>query len=242
MRRLENLLTRGGPTLLAVVLALIAVAPVAWSLYEPLAAWKLDELDPSMAPLANRPMGVEQAILLAFATVIPAAMIGGVTGGTLRRGFPVGGAFTALSAAWLTGVVLLPLIANALAIPLTNGVGCFMSCEVHLRDDQPSSGAVAYVTSVGLSLPFIWFWLVPLIFLILALRWNTGDSVVPVFFAILLHAGLHSMAIIAGGAVPYVCLAVGVLAWSVILRMGDRRRRDAFLRTPGTHGFNKPTH
>jgi hypothetical protein len=148
-------------------------------------------------------MRIEQAALLAFAVVIPAALFGGYMGGKLRRGFPMGGTFLAVSAAWLTGVILLPLFANILEIPLANGVACFMSCTVHLRDDQPLGGANAYANSVGTSLFFVWFWLIPLVFLILALRWNTGDSLVPIFFALLLHAGLHSTALVAGGAVPY---------------------------------------
>lgn len=207
---------------IALALALLSVGPVAWSLHDPLAAWKLDSLEPSMQPLQYRAMGVDQAVLLALATVVPAALVGGFMGGRLRRGFPVAGAFLALSMAWLTGVSLLPFLASALEIPLANGVACFMSCSVHLRDSQPLGGPLAYVTSVGTSLFFVWFWLVPLIFLILAVRWNTGDSLVPIFFAVLFHAGLHTTAIIAGGAIPYICLAVGVFMWSFILRQRDR--------------------
>lgn len=207
--------------------ALLSVAPVAWSLQIPLEPWRLEELEPSNLPLTYQRMRLDQAVVLATSVVLPAAVFGGFLGGLLRRGFPVGGAFLAVSVSWLTGVSLLPLVANLLEIPLTAGVSCFMTCSVHLRDDQPLGGAAAYASSIGSSLFFVWFWLVPLVFLILAARWNTGDSLVPIFFALLLHAGLHSTAIIAGGTVPYFCLAIGVFLWSLILRERDRHRQSS---------------
>jgi len=169
-------------------------------------------------------MRFDQAVFLALAAVLPAALVGGFLGGRLRRHFPVLGASLALSLAWLTGVIMLPLAANVLDIPFTSGVWCISSCSVHLRDDQPLGGALAYANSLRGSLFFVPLWLVPLIFLILAVRWNPGDSAVPIFFAILLHAGLHIPAIAGGGAVPYLCLAVGVFAWSLILRARNRHR------------------
>ena len=204
------------------VLALVSVPAVAWSLQVPIEPWVLDELDPSNPPVTYRRMGFDQAVLLALAAVVPAALVGGFLGGRLRRHFPVAGVVLALSLAWLTGVILLPLAANLLDVPFISGVHCISSCSIHLRDDQPLGGALAYATSLGGALFFVPIWLVPLIFFILAVRWNMGNSVVPIFFAILLHAGLHSTAIVGGGAIPYLCLAVGVLFWSLILRARDR--------------------
>jgi hypothetical protein len=169
-------------------------------------------------------MTPSQAVVLAVVVIVPAAIAGGFVGGWIRRGFPLLGAFLALTVAWMTGIVLLPLTADLLDIPLRTAISCVMDCQANLRSDEPLGGAAAYARSIVNSVIFLPLTAVPIAFLVLAKRWDTGQSLIPVFFAVLTHAGLHAAALSSGGAlIPYLCLAVGVMIWAVWLRSRDPR-------------------
>lgn len=223
-----------GPVATAVLLAIASVVPVAWSL----------QLMPPAAVLANegfvtpaidwRPMGWAAAATLAACAVIPAALFGGYAGGLIWKLNRAGGALVALALAWVTGIIILPIAANVLDVPLRTGISCLMSCAANLTSDEPSSGALGYAQLVMGSLIALPAQVISAMFLVLGRRLRSlAFSFVGVVLA---HALAHAWAIAqvwSGALVPYVSLVLGVAAWTYWLQLRDEAKK--------AHLFSGPT-
>lgn len=120
-----------------------------------------------------------------------------------------------MTVSWWIGTGMLPLAAAVLGIPYTSGYFCIDWCTFFLDYQEPWLGFTAYPIS------FIWtvvlwpYLAVPLVIGVVALL--VRRRLMTILFAIAFHSGLSVGSIALGGFVPYVCLAVGVLAWSLWL-------------------------
>ena len=201
------------PVLLAVLLALASVVPVAWSLQAGPSRFIIEEV-------GWHPLGTGQVVLLALGAVLPAGILGGLAGALVwprrRTIAPV----VALGVAWATGIVALPIVAARFDIPLRTGVACIDACTPRLTDVEPLGGLGAYAETVmtwPFTLPYL---VVPLVLLLLArrLRW----SVLWIVTWLILHATLHLYTIL-GGATPviYGSLMLGVILWTAWLWARD---------------------
>ena len=102
------------------------------------------------------------------------------------------GVFVPVTVAWMLGILLLPIAAGVLGIPLRSGIVCLFGCTAYLRDDQPLSGVLAYgqlvvasvVTGPALAVPAVLFWffrregkfIVRSLPSSLHTRWSTGSA------------------------------------------------------------------
>lgn len=211
-----------GPVATAVLLALASILPVAWSLQLVPPASVLANEGFVTPPIEWRPMGWAGAIAMTACAILPAALFAGYAGGLIWRLNRTAGVFTALTLAWLTGIVMLPIAASVLDIPLRTGIACFFSCEANLRDDQPSSGAIAYAELVLGSLPFLPGLFVPAIVLYIGRRLR---SLAFAFVGVVLAHGLaHVWAItqlVSGALIPYLCLVAGLAVWAYWLQLRE---------------------
>ena len=186
----------------------MSIVPVAWWLRQPPAYWELE-------PSGWHEITVVQAVVLAIAAVFPAALAGGLLAGRLVRRHPAVAAFVAMTVSWWIGIGVLPSAAGVLGIPYTGGFFCIDGCSTFLDYQEPFLGFAAYPLSL-IWTAVLWPYLaVPLVLGIVALV--VRRRVVTILFAIALHSGLSVGSIALGGFLPYVCLAVGVLVWSVWL-------------------------
>ena len=180
--------------------------PVAWWLRQAPAA--IGE------PTGWQELTVVQALVLAIAAVFPAALAGGLLASRLVRRHPAVAAFVAMTISWWIGIGMLPLAAGVLGIPYTSGYFCIDDgCTAFLDYQEPWLGFTAYPISLIWTVALWPYLAVPLVIGIVALL--VRRRLVTILFAIALHSGLSVGSIALGGFVPYVCLAVGVLVWSV---------------------------
>lgn len=199
--------------LLAVLLALASVVPVALVLQTGLPQSVIQSV-------GWHPLGTGQVLALALGAVIPAAVLGGAVGGLVWMRRPVLAPAAALTTAWFTGIVALPVVATWLEIPLRAGLECFLDCSARLRDGDPAGGLSAYAESL-LGLPFTIYLLIVPGVLFLAARYSRRP-VLWVAAWLSLHVALHPFSI--AGAVPiYAMLLIGVVLWSAWLWARDTR-------------------
>ena len=203
----EGLARPPGPVKLALLFAAASIAPVAWWLRQPPA--RIGE------PTGWQELAVVQAVVLAVAAVVPAALAGGLLAGRLVRRHPAVAAFVAMTVSWWIGIGMLPLAAGVLGIPYTSGFFCVGGCSIFLDYQEPFLGFAAYPISLLWSAALYPYVVVPVVLGIIALV--VRRRVVTILFAIALHSGLSVGSIALGGFVPYVCLAIGVLVWSLSL-------------------------
>jgi hypothetical protein len=192
---------------LALVLGTASILPVAWWLRQP-PDWELE-------PGGWQEITIVQALVLALAAVIPAALAGSLLAGRLVRQHPAIAAFVAMTVSWWIGIGMLPLAAGALGIPLTAGLFCIDGCTAFLDYQEPFLGFTAFPISLIWTVVLWPYLAVPLVLGIVALV--VRRRFVTILFAIALHSGLSVGSIALGGFLPYVCLAAGVLVWSVWL-------------------------
>jgi len=231
-----------GPSMLlsvgtALVLAILAALPVAWSfLLRPDA--DLSNAGFAAEPVDWRPVDPLSALILAVTVLVSCAIVGGVAGAFAWRWRRTVGACVALVTAWATGILLLPLAAAVLGIHLRTGILCFLTpCDALLRDDRPLDGAYGYVNFVAGNVFFVGSgvlgYLIGLaVVYVLAAgvrrRFETRP-VLPVIVWLLGFAIAHGMALLisaqtSGALIPYVVLTIGVVAWTVWM---DRAERSA---------------
>jgi hypothetical protein len=190
---------------LAVGLALVSVVPVAWALQIGPDSLILEQLD-------WHPLGTEQVLLLAVGSVIPAGVLGGAIGGLVWTRRQTVAPVVALSVAWITGIVALPLVAAALDIPLRSGIGCLVGCVAHLRDDNPLGGLAAYGETL-MTWPFTIFYLViPGALLLLARRFRRAALWMATWLSA--HAVLHVYTVHGDASAIYAVLTLGVVLWT----------------------------
>jgi hypothetical protein len=220
----------------AVGLALLAVIPVAGSLLVEPSPTTLANSGFAQGPIDWQPISLPAALALALVVVLIAALVGGSLGGLVWRWRRFAGAVGALVTAWATGIVMLPLAAAALGIHLRAGIVCVMGCESLLRDDKPFGGAKAYGEFVVGTLAILWAFVWPGLLILFAVFvlpwWIRGRAAprprLPLTIAIAAFAAVHGFPLLwaaptgHGGTVPYVCLSLGVVAWTVWMARGSR--------------------
>ena len=125
----------------------------------------------------------------------------------------------AIGTAWPTAIAMLPITASAIGIRLQAAIGCFDVCTVGITSAEPLSGFGAYLGSAILA--SLLFLLPPGAFLValLVARWlgrhhkvGAASGLVVVGYAV-----LHFVSIFYGGAIPFACLALGVVTWAALL-------------------------
>jgi hypothetical protein len=193
------------PVALAVSLALISVVPVAWALQT--------GLDRSTIEMVGwHPLGTEQALVLAFGSVIPASLLGGAVGGPVWTRRPTIAPFVALSVAWVVGIVALPLVAAAFEIPLRAGIVCADGCRPSLSNLDPLGGLPAYGEAVIVSLVAFPFLAIAAALLVLARRFRHPALWIVAWLSA--HAALHYWTLGLGGGPIYAMLMLGVVLWT----------------------------
>ena len=194
------------PVLLAVLLALASVVPVAWALQAAPSAFVIEAVD-------WHPLGTGQVLTLALGAVIPAGLLGGLAGalawGRRRTLAPV----AAVAVAWPTGIVSLPIVAAAFDIPLRAGAACVDGCRALLTDAEPFGGFGAYAETT-----LTWFFTVPYLIvpglLLLAAR-RLGWAGLWMATWLSLHAALHVSTFLRSPTlVIYGALVIGVVLWT----------------------------
>lgn len=176
-------------------------------------------------PIDWRPIPPVGALVLAASVIVPTALVGGWLGGLAWRRHQMLGVLVAISVAWALGIVLLPIAAGVLGLPLRAGISCaaLTFCEATLRDDRPLSGLVAYgqlvfgvvLVAYALLVPAFFYWL----------GRQAGWFVVPVLSIIAAHAVVHWGVLSTrdlGAFVSYACLAIGMVVWALWMRRAGR--------------------
>jgi len=196
------------PLLLAVLLGLVSIVPVAWALQASPGSHAMEEV-------GWRPLGTEQALRLAIGSVVPASLLGGAIGALLWRLRPTVAPAIALGVAWTTGLVALPLVAAAAAIPLREGVYCIDACFALLRDDDPLSGLAVngqFLLAFIFSIPFL---VVPAGIFLIARAYRHRAFWMAAWLST--HAAIHAFALLSGAWRVYAVLLLGVVVWTAWL-------------------------
>ncbi len=230
-----------GAVAAAVLLACLAVLPVAWALTLEPSASAQRNAGWVQGPIDWTPMSPLAAVALAIAVVIPAAVVGGLAGGLVWRWRRFAGAAVALVVAWAVAVLTVPIAAAALGIHLRAGIICFFGCQALLRDDQPLGGAIAYAYFLVATVAFSWSWVVPALLLLVVGRvlfdWARGRAAarprLPLVVLIVGFAIIYGIGLIAArdpaltSLVPYALLAIGVAVWAAWMDRVDPGRSRA---------------
>jgi len=216
------------PVALAVLFGLLSIPIVAvrfavtpdWALY------------PDNASLDWLPLGSGDALVLAACAVLAASAVGGACGGFFVRRHPVGATLVAIATAWPVAIAVLPFAAARLGIDLRLARACFFNCSANLTSENPGSGLVAYAQSlvVGAML------LVPLavaavLFLAAAIR-RRRSVMSACWLVVAAYGALHVVAILLGGGIAFICLAVGVVTWTWLLHIPTRLAPEAHVLSP----------
>jgi hypothetical protein len=214
----------------AVALALVSVVPVAWSfLQAPNDVERLANEGYITPPVDWQPLPPHEALVLALAAVIPAALVGGTAGGLAWRWRRLAGAAVALLTAWPVAIVVLPLAAAVLGIHLRSGISCFTGCDALLRDDEPLGGPYAFLNYAMLFVLFIPSAIVPGVIAVVVSKfladWAVRPTIVLVVSLLVLAAvyGFPAAASGPGAVIPYVVLVVGVVIWTIWMDRHDPR-------------------
>lgn len=189
---------------LAVVLALVSAVPVAWALQIGPSAFTIEMV-------GWHPLGTEQALVLAFGSVIPAGLLGGAVGGLVWTRRPTIAPVVALSVAWVVGIVALPLVAAAFEIPLRAGIACADACRARLSNDDPLGGLPAYGEALLASLVTFPYLVIPAALLLLARRLRHPALWMAAWLST--HTTLNVWTLSGGGGSIYAVLIVGVVLW-----------------------------
>jgi hypothetical protein len=199
------------PILLAVVFGLLSVPIVAWSLVQAPADWVQDIVH---APL----LGWSDAVTLALCSTVAASLVGGGLGGLLVRRHPVAATLLAIGTAWPVGIAMLSLVAATLGIGLRTGILCIDTCTPSITDQDPLSGLAA---SVGVVVGSAVFLIFPVAFAGLvaagAFASRRGNVLVGSALVVAGYGALYFWSLLLGGGPAFVCLALGVVAWTVLL-------------------------
>ena len=227
----------------AILLAVLSIVPIALSFQVSPPAEVLANERWVTPSIDWRPMSALEALALATLVVLIGAVIGGSIGGLAWRTGRLWGGVAALASAWAASIVVMPLSAAALGIHLRTGIVCVFGCEALLRDDQPFSGPLGYATflmgTATVAGPLLMLAAIVLVGVSVAAvlpRRTVGGSQAAsgppatgahtIRSRIALLLALAGFAVVHGaglaltatsgqtGLIPYVCLSVGVLAWT----------------------------
>lgn len=195
------------PVTLAWLLGLASAVPVAWWLLQPpRSEWERST--------GWQQLGLIEVLILAVASVLAASTLGGGLAGRMLTRHRTTSPLLAIGIAWPTAIAVLPIAASVFRIPLRAGIVCIDSCSASLTSARPFSGLEAYLsaTIVGAvtlvtSLPALGIALVGV--------WlgRRGHRLASAGAMVIGYGCLYVWAILFGGALPFVLLAVGVLVW-----------------------------
>ena len=199
-----------GPPLLAIVLGLLSVPLVAGSLAPEPPEWQAELI--GVGPLDSG-----DAFLLATVSVIAAALVGGGLASRLVRRNPVAASLVAIGTAWPTAIAMLSVTAAVFGIGLATPIVCIDSCNPEITNTDPSSGLRAYVATASLGVMFV----VPIVLsivciLVAVVLRRQGTVLFGSLFIVVGYGALHFWSV-RYGAVPFACLAIGVVVWAVTL-------------------------
>jgi hypothetical protein len=199
------------PVILALGLALVSSPVVAWSLTLPPEDWRIGES-------GWVPVDGASAMLLALAAVIPAALVGGLLGGLVRSRWLVLGAFVAVWVSWAIGIMMLPVAASTLGVTLRIGVFCLDACTATLRDGGLDASVEAYGTTLLGGAMFVLPAVIGGVLAIVAAVAGRRHAVLAgVVLAVLAQGAVHIWSLAMGGLAAWLCLAAGVVIWSMAL-------------------------
>lgn len=206
-----NLAGRWGPVVLATTLGLLSVPLVAAWLVQPLPAWQQEIVD---AP----PLNWLDALLLSLVSAVTASIVGGSLAGTLVRSRPVAATLVAIGTAWPIGIGMTSITAATVGIGFRAGIFCFDTCSPEITNLDPLSGFAAYFTSVQGAVFFVVPPIVSILLLAVAM-WlaRRGRFVAGIVLTVGAYAVLHIWTIVTGGGGAFACLAIGVMAWAIVL-------------------------
>ncbi|MCU0483690.1 MAG: hypothetical protein MUC54_05385, partial [Chloroflexi bacterium] len=174
-------------------------------------AWEIEDV-------GWEPLETGEALLLAAACALGAAVVGGGAGGRLVRTRPTEATLVAIGTSWPVGIILLPAVAAAFGIRLRTAIFCFDVCTVSLTDANPLSGIGAYVLALLMGVLLVVPPIVALVLLLAALRTAPArGKMLGSVLVVAAYAVLHLWTLPDGG-IPFVCLAIGAVAWTALLR------------------------
>jgi hypothetical protein len=203
-----------GPTLTALVLALISAPFVAFAIVR-------ESVPPWIGPF-DEPVDPGIAIAIACIAVIAGGLVGGTIGGRLLRRSPVAGLLVAVAVAWPIAIATLPMVPTLLGVEYRTAFGCISSCNPTIRAGDLASGAISYAASVfsgvflivppvGALALAIAAWVAsrrhrPIVAIVLGLSAVTSYN----FWSIVGSSSWHSL----GGAEgPFALLVIGAVMW-----------------------------
>jgi hypothetical protein len=197
----------GGPVVTAFALGLVSIPAVSASAFASPPAYAVAAID-------WRPIEPGMAILLAAWAVLPASVVGGWLGGRLVLTRPAASVLVAIAISWPLAIALLPIGAAALAVPMEAAVVCIDACTVELTYQNAASGLEAYSTSVLVGMGIGGFGVIPAA--IAGTGWwmtRRSGPMPRIIATVVSYAAFHFWSILYG-AIPFLCLSVGAVAWS----------------------------
>lgn len=205
---------RFGPVRLALVFGLASVPVVTLAVASPTHS----------ADYVAKPVSLGDALTIAIAAVVAASLVGGLVGGRLTRR-PTLAILAALAMAWFVGVASLSVTPWLLGIRYEGTTVCIGICNSFVSSANPVSGATTWAIGLGMSLSMVVPLVIALLLLVAARRaTRLGDPSAAAVMLVIGHAVAQFMTFVGGGAPAvfvYVCLAVGVIAWTGIVMPGS---------------------
>jgi hypothetical protein len=202
----------------ALALAPLLAIPVTWSLVQPPERLNVDRVVLTAADT----IAVYACVTLA---AVLSALAGATAGARLARRHATSGSLVAILLGWTIAVAVVPMLTATAGVPLQAGVVCIDSCTPTIVGSEAGSGVEALYGAVV----FAGFFVIPagvaLVLLIAGLIAGYVHRPIAATLLLLLSlAALMAWALMYGALVAFVCLAVGVMAWALILFRGARTR------------------
>ncbi|MDO8483429.1 MAG: hypothetical protein Q7S35_00625 [Candidatus Limnocylindrales bacterium] len=205
------ILSRLGPTLLAVAAALVSTPFVATAIVTMSASPFGPELDSGPPPI-----DFAHAVPIALVAVVTAGLIGGAIGGRFVRRAPLSGLLLAVAFAWPVAIATLPIVPTLRGELYATGFFCFDVCTPEIRSGDLLSGLTAYGGSVLAGIISI---LTATIAIVLAIgAWvarRRDHARVAAVLGLAAYGTFNLVSVLGrtGDGLPFLCLVVGAVIW-----------------------------
>jgi hypothetical protein len=207
------LTSRGGPVVLALILALVSLPFTAGSLQLAPYACSSD-----WCGAGDGMLRVDDAYLAGLGSVLLGALFGGGLAGFAVRRQPLGGALLAIALAWpaaIGGLTVLPgLVGHPMAIG-NAGIDNYQAA-ISIGGRIEVGGLAAYLTSVLASYGNLLAVPVSIVGLVLAAIKRANLRPIAFLFGLVALVAMNMWSILNSGSI-YLILVVGVLIWARIL-------------------------
>lgn len=195
----------------ALVLALLAIVPTSLTIFTASGpSLSIDEVE-RVVPSAG------ETLLVVAITLVVTALAAGSLGGLVARRLRVTGATIALVTAWLLGALLLPVVAAALGVEVRTAVACFDTCSAMLDTSQPTAGLLGVLVGMVIMVVTVVGGVAALVLALVAIvlaRRHHATSAITCLVVALGVLNVLVFVVAEGTFAPYLCLAIGVGAWS----------------------------